>query len=301
MQSIISYPNRGKWGDSSYRGNCSGHVIKDLIQHFYPNSKPKKFIEVFSGGGTGLDVARELGIENSVHLDLNTGWNALKDEIPFGSDFAFSHPPYWDIIRYETQRGNYHPDDLSNVMSYDEFIRKLDMVNAKIYQSLVNGGRHAILVGDVRKNGKYYSIIKDMTWFGDLESHIIKTQHNTRSGNKRYANYNFIPIMHEHLLVFKKNEVWAVQLKRTNTRVYDLRQFKNITWRDLVQGAIEWLGGQARLQEIYNVIEGSKKAERNQHWKEKIRQTLQRHDNFIPIERGVWELNIELKNTEGAF
>ncbi len=295
MQSIISYPERGKWGDSSYRGNCSGHVIKDLIQHFYPNSKPKKFVEVFSGGGTGLDVAKDLGITNSVHLDLNTGWNALKDEIPYGSDFVFSHPPYWDIIRYETQRGSYDPDDLSNVMSYEEFIQKLDKVNAKIYQSLLNGGRHAFLVGDVRKKGRYYSIIKDMTWFGDLESHIIKTQHNTESGNKRYANNNFIPIVHEHLLVFTKNEVWAVQLKRTFTQTFDLRQFKNITWRDLVQGAIEWLGGQARLQEIYNVLEGSYKAEGNRHWKEKIRQTLQLHENFIAVDRGIWKINISGK------
>lgn len=290
MNSIISYPERGHWGDSSYRGNTSGHVIKDLIEHFYPDKKPKKFIEVFSGGGTGKDVARELGIQNSVHLDLNTGWNALADEIPFGSDFVFSHPPYWDIIRYEYERGIYDPDDLSNVMSYEEFIAKLDKVNAKIYQSLLNGGRHAFLVGDIRKKGKYYSIIKDMTWFGDLESHIIKAQHNTLSGNKRYANNNFIPIAHEHLLVFRKNEVWAVELKRTVTKTFDLRQFNNITWRDLIQGALEWLGGQANLQEIYNVIEGSKKTITNNHWKEKIRQTLQLHSNFKPVSRGIWRL-----------
>ena len=48
MQSIVSYKNRGKYGDSQYRGNCSGYVIKDLIQQFYNNSKPRKFIEVFS-------------------------------------------------------------------------------------------------------------------------------------------------------------------------------------------------------------------------------------------------------------
>lgn len=294
MQSIVSYPDRGKWGNSSYRGNCTGHLIKDLIQHFYPNSKPQKFIEVFSGGGTGLDVAKELGITNSVHLDLNNGWNALIDQIPFASDLCYSHPPYWDIIRYETQRGNYHPDDLSNIMSYDEFIAKLDMVNAKIYQSLVNGGRHCILIGDVRKRGKYYSVIKDMTWFGDIESHVIKVQHNCLSNNKVYSNNNFIPIVHEHLLVFKKNEVWAVNLKRTTTKTFDLLQFKNITWRDLVQGAIQWLGGQATLQQIYEVIKGSKKAKNNNYWKEKIRQTLQLHENFYSIERGVWGLRINV-------
>ena len=292
MQSIISYPNRGSWGNSSYRGNCSGHVIKDLLKQFFPNSKPKKFIEVFSGGGTGEDVARELGIKNSVHLDLNNGWNCLKESIPVGSDFTFSHPPYWDIIRYEFQRGAYDPDDLSNVMSYEEFIEKLDRVNAKIYTSLVNGGRHAFLVGDVRKQGKYYSIIKDMTWFGDLESHIIKAQHNCLSSNKTYANNNFIPIVHEHLLVFRKNQVWQVELKRTEVKSFDLRQFNHITWRDLIQGAMEWLGGKASLDQIYKVIEGSKKTVKNNFWKEKIRQTLQQHSNFVSVERGTWELSI---------
>ena len=206
IKSIVSYPNRGPWGDSSYRGNTSGYTIKELIEHFFPNQPPKQFIEVFSGGGTGKDVCKYLGIKNSIHLDLNNGWNALTDEIPYGSDFVFSHPPYWDIISYQCYN-NYHPDDLSLNDSYEEFIFKLDKVNAKIYQSLLNGGRHAILIGDVRKKGRYYSIIKDMTWFGDLESHVIKTQHNMMSNNKRYSNNNFIPIIHEHLLVFKKNDV----------------------------------------------------------------------------------------------
>ncbi|WP_245001161.1 hypothetical protein [Caldalkalibacillus thermarum] len=290
MKSVVSFPNRGPWGNSSYRGNCSGHLIKELILHFFPNSKPKRFVEVFSGGGTGKEVAKELGITNSVHLDLNTGWNALKDEIPYGSDFVFSHPPYWDIIRYEEIRGSFDPDDLSNTMSYEEFIAKLDQVNAKIYASLFNGGRHAILIGDIRKQGKYYSIIKDMTWFGELESHVIKVQHNCTSDRIKYSNTNFIPIVHEHLLIFRKNQVWAVRVKMVLSKKFDLRHFKNITWRDLVQGALEWLGGKACLPQIYKIIEGSKKARQNRHWKEKVRQTLQLYDDFVRLERGVWKL-----------
>lgn len=290
LKSIISYPDRGHWGNASYRGNCSGHVIKDLLKQFFPHSAPKRFIEVFSGGGTGQDVAKELGIANSIHLDLCNGWNALKDDIPCGTDFVFSHPPYWDIIRYEFQRKSYDASDLSNVMNYEEFIGKLDKVNAKIYQSLLNGGRHAFLVGDVRRKGRYYSIIKDMTWFGSLESHIIKAQHNCLSDNKQYANNNFVPIVHEHLLVFKKDQVWMLELKQTATKTFDLRKFNNITWRDLVQGAVQWLGGKAQLDQIYGLIEGSTKALKNKYWKEKIRQTLQMHDDFVSIKRGVWGL-----------
>jgi hypothetical protein len=287
MQSILSYENRGKWGNSSWRGNCSGHIIKDLIEFF----KPKKFVEVFSGGNTGKDVCNDLGITNSVHLDLVNGWNALVSEMPCSADFVFSHPPYWDIINYESQRGNHHEDDLSNNMSYDEFIAKLDRVNLKIYQSLVNGGRHAMLIGDIRKQGKYYSPIKDLAWLGDLENHLIKAQHNTVSGRKQY-NGKFIPITHEHILIFKKNNIWQVPIKITKTKTFDLRAFESMTWRDLIQGALEYLGGQSDLKALYEIIADSKKAKNNQNWKEKVRQTLQLHNNFQSIERGKWKLTV---------
>ncbi len=292
MQSIVSYKDRGNFGDSKYRGNCTGYIIKDLIQHFYPTSKPKKFIEIFSGGGTGKDVAKELNITNSLHLDLNNGWDALIGEIPSGSDFIFSHPPYWDIISYESQRNSYSENDLSNKMPYEEFIHKLDIVNEKIYHSLLYGGRHAILIGDVRKQRKYYSIIKDMTWFGDLESHIIKAQYNCVSDNKVYYNNNFIPIKHEHLLVFRKNKIWLFNRTYTNTIEINIMQVTNITWRDLIQATLQYLKNEATIDEIYNILVRSKKAENNNHVREKIRQTLNYNSNFKKV-NSKWVLEIK--------
>lgn len=35
---IVSYPDRGPWGDSKYRGNTSGWLIRDLIEFFQPKS-----------------------------------------------------------------------------------------------------------------------------------------------------------------------------------------------------------------------------------------------------------------------
>ena len=279
MKSILSYPDRGKWGNSQYRGNCSGYVIKDLLQFYFPNNPPKQFIEVFSGGGTGQDVARDLGITNSIHLDLRNGWDALVDELPKGSDFTFSHPPYWDIIKYETQRGSFHEDDLSNQMDYETFIFQLDKVNEKIYHNLFNGGRHALLIGDVRKKGKYYSIIKDMTWFGDLESHLIKMQHNTKCENKKYAHSQFIPIAHEHLLVFKKNQIWQLNIKYTKEFEKDIRTLKRITWKDLIKATLEYKE-KASIQEIYEYLYQSEKAKANQHVRAKIRQVLNSYPDF---------------------
>lgn len=292
MQSVISYRERGDYGNSKYRGNCSGYVIKDLIEYFYPGSKPKKFVEIFSGSGTGKDVAKELNINNSLHLDLNNGWDALIDEIPSGSDFIFSHPPYWDIIKYEQQRKSYSPNDLSNKMSYEEFIKKLDIVNEKIYHSLINGGRHITLLGDIRKNGKYYSIIKDMKWFGDLESHIIKIQHNCVSDNKLYSNNSFIAIKHEHILVFRKNKIWVFNTKETNTIKENIMNLTKITWRDLIQATLEFLNNSASIEQIYNILKESKKAENNNFVREKIRQTLNNNNNFIKVGE-VWSLCVE--------
>ena len=296
LTSIMNYPNRGKWGNSSYRGNCSGYVIQDLLNHF----KPKQFLEVFAGSGTGFEVARELGYSNSIHLDLRPeygGWNALTDDIPSGSDFVFSHPAYHDIILYSgNQWGNEaHPDDLSRCPSYEDFISKLNLINSKIYASLPNGGRHATLIGDVKRKGEYFSIMKDMAVIGDLESHIIKTQHNTVSGRKIY-NGSFIPIEHEHVLIFKKNQVWMVPVSITKKVFRDLKASTLLTWRDLIQGAMQELGGKASLSDLYQVIENAEKTKRNNHWKEKVRQVLQLHDDFQSVERGHWTLTTQNLN-----
>lgn len=282
--SIISYQDRGPWGKSNYRGNVSGHVIKDLLETY----KPKKFVEVFSGGGTGEDVARDLCIENSVHLDLLTGWDALKDDMPTQSDFVFSHPPYWDIINYAGQRGSYDPDDLSNAMTYEDFIDKLDIVNEKIYDSLISGGHHAFLVGDVRKKGHYFSIIKDMTWYGELEAHLIKQQFNTVSGRKSYGG-TFVPIAHEHLLVFRKEKVWVVPIKYTKDFTRTMADMPHATWRDLIYSFVKG-HGVTKLPELYDALAETAKAKGNPNWQAKARQVVQDDRYFERVARGTYQV-----------
>lgn len=287
----MNYEQRGHWGDNKYRGNCSGHVIKDLLEHF----QPKKFVEMFAGSGTGYDVAKELGYENSLHLDLNgkfsEPFNILTDDIPEGSDFVFSHPPYHNMVTYSGNMwGQSHEDDLSRCASYEEFIYKMNEVNSKIYNSLKPGGRHAMLIGDIRKNGVYYSMLKDLNWYGDLESHIIKVQNNYSSKNSTYSNRNFIPIEHEHLLIFKKKSLWEIPIKAISNFVKSLKESTIATWRDLVYAALESLGKQATLKQIYEVLADTEKAKGNQHYQAKIRQTLQQYTDFASSERGVWNI-----------
>ena len=56
ITSIASYFARGKYGSSTWRGNCSGLLIKDLLQ-FY---KPDTFADLAVGSGTSIEVAEDL-------------------------------------------------------------------------------------------------------------------------------------------------------------------------------------------------------------------------------------------------
>ena len=63
------------------------------------------------------------------------------------------------------------------------------------------------------------------------------------------------------------------------------------TWRDIVAGVLDECHGRASLEEIYRHVEGHKRAQGQQWWKEKVRQTLQINPStFEKIDRGVWRL-----------
>lgn len=48
MKSIVSYPDRGADGKNTYRGNCSGKLIEDLIKQF----KMQQISDFMVGSGT---------------------------------------------------------------------------------------------------------------------------------------------------------------------------------------------------------------------------------------------------------
>lgn len=288
LKTIMSYPERGKYGDNKYRGNCSGELIKDLLLHF----KPGIVFDPAVGSGTSKQVCDELGIKN-VCLDLNPafgGFDVLKDEIPVSSDFIFFHPPYHNIIQYSGNMwGRPDPRDLSRCSSYEEFIRKLNLVQAKLITSLRKGGHIAILVGDVKKNGILYSIQKDLDWYGQPLNVLIKVQYNVWSDNQTYSN-RLIKIVHEYCLLFKRDDCYVLPVKTVKQISFDLRNSKKISWRDVVLAALTRLGGKASLEMLYKEIQGHKKTESNPHWKEKVRQVVQEYKDFISVARGEYSL-----------
>jgi hypothetical protein len=96
LTSIHGTPGRGDYGDASYRGNCSGLLIKDLLQ-FYD---PRRVADSCEGSGTCRDVCQELGIDY-FGGDLKRGFDAT-DPTCFQNvgtfDFIWFHPPYWKMV-----------------------------------------------------------------------------------------------------------------------------------------------------------------------------------------------------------
>lgn len=278
LSSIVEHLARGDYGASNWRGNCSGLLIKDLLE-FY---KPAFVIDPMVGGGTTEDVCRSL---NQPHLclDLNPahgGFDALKEELPRSADFIFVHPPYFVFpgSKMPVYSGRMwgkapHEDDGSHIHDEAAFTAWINRVQANLFQALRRGGRLVFLIGDSRFKGQYYSMFKNMDIYGTLENVMIKRQFNCVSDSTAYSG-RFIPLEHEYVVVIRKDDVAHVRCLLVHLRETDFSHSAKITWRALLQMKLEEFGGRATREQILNAVATHPKAQNNQHLPEKIRQII---------------------------
>lgn len=299
MNTIVSYPDRGPYGCNSYRGNCSGLLIKDIISQY----TLKGLSDFMVGSGTTEDVVHEAGIRGDF-ADLNRGYDMLSMDIPNRAENIFWHPPYGSMIVYSGNQYNAKEveqktglsaetilaNDLSRCASWAEFVKKMNYCMMKQFSALEKGGRMFVLMGDMKKRGVLYSMLCDILKPGTLEQVIIKAQHNCWSDRQSYSNQNFVPIVHEYLMVCRKDSGLIVPVSWGVSKTFDMRSFTDQSWRDLVYSVIEDNGGQMSLQELYDALKDSSKAKNNPHWQEKIRQTVQNVKRFVRTERGCYAL-----------
>lgn len=306
MESIVSYPERGKGGHSNYRGNCSPLLIEDLLSHY----KPANIADFMVGSGTTEDVAQAMGVPCSCY-DLHRGFDLLNNDIRERPAMIFFHPPYWRIIPYAGVQydalavlNKYGIDpalsDLSRNQSWEAFLKELDYCTIKQYAALEKGGYMAILVGDIKQRRKLYSMILEMTKPGTIEQIVIKAQHNCVSDRTKYNGRPFIPIIHEYLLILRKDNALCFNFMMTQNREGDIRDLKIPSWKDVICSVIEDSGGPVSLKTLYQAIEGHKKTQQNRHWMEKIRQTLYINSHiFEQVGKSLWNLKSDV-NTRGG-
>lgn len=295
QSSIISYPDRGPWGQSKWRGNASGHVYKDLFEQL----KPSVFTDPMVGSGTSVEVAREMNIE-AHGLDLHAGFNAINDSIlervGKESDLIVSHPPYGSMIIYS---GNVwgaeaHPDDLSRCVNDADFHEKMQLVLLNQRMATKSGGYYGTLIGDWRRGGVYSCYMAEMLARmpkEELAGVIIKAQHNCVSDTKSYGRMALPRLAHEYLLLWKKKEAPVLVLLQRMAQEHAARLAG--TWKNIVRMVVMSLGKAATLADIYKAVErgAPERLAENSNWQAKVRQILnQNRDMFQSVDRGVWAL-----------
>ena len=291
--SVVSYPARdNRYGKNTYRGNCTGLLIKDMIEFF----KPRLFVDACEGSKTSRDVCKEMGI-NYVGLDLYNGNDFTKDlilnELPYPADICFTHPPYHDMIKYSGEQwGDYAvQNDTSRCKSPDEFLAKSQVMLLNQREATIDGGIYATLIGDQKVKGvcrSYQADFIKMMPKSELLNVVIKMQHNTMSANTDYSNRNFIPISHEYLILFKKK---AQSLYQIGFEIAsDLQKQVATTWRSVIRIVMMRFNGGVSLDKIYDEVEkvAGILIQNNQNYKAKIRQILQKH--HTNVSRGIWSL-----------
>ena len=183
------------------------------------------------------------------------------------------------------QKYGYDPTklDLSRIPDWERFVQAMNYAMMKQFSALEKGGRMAVLMGDIKKKGKLYSMIAEIVKPGTLENIIIKAQHNCFSDNIEYTG-KFIPILHEYVMIVRKDNPMLIPVIMAKKSELDIR--------DIVAAVLEDCNGAVSLTYLYEQIEPHKKAQANKWWKEKIRQTLQCNPaHFVHDGRGMWSLN----------
>ena len=203
MTSVVSYPKRCPlWEDSRYRRNCDGRLFKNLVLRY----KAKRVADPMLGSGSTRDVVAGLNRYKKAGIefwggDLRNGFDLTEQALQGEFDSCWVHPPYWNIVRYSARE-----NDISTCAGYEEFRKLLLLCLKRCYDALTIGGRLAVLIGDVRRAGKYTAIIKDVLNFphGEIRGIIINLQHNCMSDSRQYGKLEDPLIKHEYCVVFKK-------------------------------------------------------------------------------------------------
>lgn len=102
---------------------------------------------------------------------------------------------------------------------------------------------------------------------GSLENIIIKAQHNCFSDKIQYSG-KFIPILHEYVMIVRKDSPLLVPIIMAKKAEVDIRDMPGATWRDVVAAVLEQCSEPVTLTFLYEKIEPHRKAQANKWWKE---------------------------------
>lgn len=310
---VLSFPERGPWGSSSYRGNFSGWIPAAIIYRYGAGSVS----EIFAGGGTTSDLCRDLEIpycgidlnpapvrNNILTMDIMDEESELPDAF-YEADLQMIHPPYPCINHLHYSNSMWM--DTKNMASHDiqemSWEKGMLSVNRAIlrgYAAMPAGSYQAVVVGDIRRkvNGKsiFKSMLSELAIPGEMVQILIKMQHNTMSGRTgNYANQRnaFFMIEHEYVVVIKKPSDYEIAYLLPQNHQCDIRDSATATWKDVVMTVVREFGKEVSNETLYNALKNHSKCKNNKNYEAKIRQTLQKlaaSGVLFHTGRGTWKI-----------
>lgn len=196
VTSLLRYEERGSFGDAYFPGNSPGFLMVQLIHHF----KPKIVFDPMEGSGTNHDVCEAMGLEYYGNDLLKGGYNLVSqptEKLPT-NDLTFFHPPYWNLIRYSK-----HPDDLCNVIEWDDFLGRIKICIDKL---LKRTKILAILIGDVIKKEKVYTPLSLLPRYEARLLRILIREYEILKGIHGFydsISKGEIPQKHDYVILLK--------------------------------------------------------------------------------------------------
>jgi len=127
-------------------------------------------------------------------------------------DMVFSCPPYWDVEDYDKCYVEKTEGQLSSLHEYKDFLKQYGKIIKKCYTALKPGKFCVWVVNDIRRDKRLIPFGSDtINLFEQAGFHFHDIIINELfglaiMGVRRVLTLNYVPKMHEYILVFKKPE-----------------------------------------------------------------------------------------------
>lgn len=218
-------------------------LVTRLLDSF-TNDDDKVVLDPFCGSGSTVIAADRLG-KTGVGIELSEKFvllarnrlsqrpiwsngeskvyqanaNQLLDYVASNSvDVVVTSPPYWDILIRKRTADNKEIShyeggvgDLGQIANYKSFIKALREVFECVYKTLKDGKYCIVVVGDVRKDKRFYSLHSDvstmMQEIGFIYDDLIIWDRRRDYNNMRplgYPSVFRVNKVHEFILIFKR-------------------------------------------------------------------------------------------------